>query len=159
LAWARKAPLQKLPYAGRTGLRRSFRALPQGSWCGLWKAAERVSRFRCPSNMRAIFLLLLANLMPLSLVGGTSWSAGVLVGLLDCVANGASRTWTSGAAQESRPTLSRSAARRATAQDPAALSEQAQKLAGEQHTVEAEKLWKQAIELSPNFFPALFNLG
>jgi hypothetical protein len=41
-------------------------------------------------------------------VGRTSWSAAdVLVGLLGCVANGASRTGTSGAAQESRPTLLR----------------------------------------------------
>ncbi len=41
-----------------------------------------------------------------SLVGRTSWSAAdALVGLPDCVANRASRTGTSGAAQESRPTL------------------------------------------------------
>ena len=42
----------------------------------------------------------------LSFVGRTSWSAAdVLVGLLNCVANRASRTGTSGAGQETRPTI------------------------------------------------------
>ena len=43
-----------------------------------------------------------------SLVGRTSWSAAdVLVGPLDSIANRATLTGTSGAAQESRPTLRR----------------------------------------------------
>ena len=44
-------------------------------------------------------------------------------------------------------------------QDPAVLSNQAQELAGEKRGVEAEELWKEAIRLSPGYFPALFNLG
>jgi tetratricopeptide (TPR) repeat protein len=47
----------------------------------------------------------------------------------------------------------------AAAQDPVALSEQAQQFAGQQRFDEAERLWKQAIGISPGFFPALFNLG
>ena len=46
-----------------------------------------------------------------------------------------------------------------TPPDPAALSEQAQKLASVQRMVEAEALWNQALHLSPDYFPALFNLG
>jgi hypothetical protein len=43
---------------------------------------------------------------PLRFVGRTSWSAAdVLVGLLDCVADRASRTGTSGAGQETHPTF------------------------------------------------------
>src|SRR5216110_1530477 len=45
------------------------------------------------------------------------------------------------------------------APDAAALSEQAQNLAGQKRFDEAEKLWRQAIAISPGFFPALFNLG
>lgn len=43
--------------------------------------------------------------------------------------------------------------------DPASLNEAAKKLAVEQRYEQAEKLWKQAIEASPDFYPALFNLG
>jgi tetratricopeptide (TPR) repeat protein len=45
------------------------------------------------------------------------------------------------------------------AADPAALSDQAQQLAMKQRFAEAEALWKQALELAPGYFPALFNLG
>jgi tetratricopeptide (TPR) repeat protein len=45
------------------------------------------------------------------------------------------------------------------AEDPAALSEQAQRLAGQQRFEEAERLWQRAIALSPEYYPALFNLG
>jgi tetratricopeptide (TPR) repeat protein len=45
------------------------------------------------------------------------------------------------------------------AQDPAALSDKAQKLATEKRFDEAEALWREAIGRSPDFFPALFNLG
>jgi len=48
---------------------------------------------------------------------------------------------------------------RADAQDAAALSEQAQTFAEQKRLDEAEKLWSQAIHLSPDYFPALFNLG
>jgi tetratricopeptide (TPR) repeat protein len=44
-------------------------------------------------------------------------------------------------------------------QDPAALSDKAQQLAQQQRFDEAEKLWRQAIAIAPDFFPALFNLG
>ena len=44
-------------------------------------------------------------------------------------------------------------------QDSGKLSEQAQKLAVEKRYDEAEVLWRQAIDRSPDFFPALFNLG
>jgi tetratricopeptide (TPR) repeat protein len=43
--------------------------------------------------------------------------------------------------------------------DAAALNERARQMAVEQRYEEAEKLWKQALEASPDFFPALFNLG
>ena len=46
-----------------------------------------------------------------------------------------------------------------SAQSPDALSNQAQQLAQSGKLVEAERLWKQAIEAQPNLFPALFNLG
>src|SRR3954447_6901750 len=45
------------------------------------------------------------------------------------------------------------------AQDASALSEQAQQRLAEHRSVEAESLWTQAIRLSPDYFPALFNLG
>jgi len=45
------------------------------------------------------------------------------------------------------------------AQDPAVLSGEALKLAGENHPVEAEQVWKQALSISPKYFPALFNLA
>ncbi|MDQ6707984.1 MAG: tetratricopeptide repeat protein [Acidobacteriota bacterium] len=45
------------------------------------------------------------------------------------------------------------------AQTPEVLSETAQSLARESKYGEAEQSWKQAIALSPGFFPALFNLG
>jgi tetratricopeptide (TPR) repeat protein len=44
-------------------------------------------------------------------------------------------------------------------QDPAVLSDQAQELARQSRFDEAEKLWRQALAISPGFFPALFNLG
>ena len=44
-------------------------------------------------------------------------------------------------------------------QDAGALSERAQSLAIEKRFDEAEALWRQAIVRSPDFFPALFNLG
>src|SRR5258708_3924479 len=47
----------------------------------------------------------------------------------------------------------------AAAQDPAALSEQAEQAVREQRSGDAERLWKQAIGIAPDFFPALFNLG
>lgn len=47
----------------------------------------------------------------------------------------------------------------AQAADPATMNEAANKLAIERRYDEAEKLWKQAIAASPDFFPALFNLG
>jgi len=43
--------------------------------------------------------------------------------------------------------------------DPAALNEAAMKAAAEKREEEAQKLWKQAVENDPAFFPALFNLG
>src|SRR5258706_11438250 len=43
-------------------------------------------------------------------------------------------------------------------QDSGKLSEQAEKLAVEKRYDEAEVLWRQAIDRSPHFFPALFNL-
>ena len=45
------------------------------------------------------------------------------------------------------------------AADPAALSDQAMSLAQQKRFAEAEQLWKQALELDGEFFPALFNLG
>ncbi len=45
------------------------------------------------------------------------------------------------------------------AQDPAALSDQALKQAAEKHSAEAEQFWKQALRISPRYFPALFNLA
>ena len=47
----------------------------------------------------------------------------------------------------------------AAAEDPACSAEQAQKSAQQQRFAEAEHLWKRAIEISPEYFPALFNLG
>jgi superkiller protein 3 len=47
----------------------------------------------------------------------------------------------------------------ALAQTPAELSDQAKQLAGERRFDEAEKLWRRALRLDPNYFPALFNLG
>jgi tetratricopeptide (TPR) repeat protein len=44
-------------------------------------------------------------------------------------------------------------------QDPGALSARAQSLAVEKRYDEAEALWRQAIARSPDYFPALFNLG
>jgi tetratricopeptide (TPR) repeat protein len=44
-------------------------------------------------------------------------------------------------------------------QDAAALSAHAQNLAVEKRFDEAEALWRQAIARSPDYFPALFNLG
>ena len=44
-------------------------------------------------------------------------------------------------------------------QDAGALSTRAQSLAMEKRFDEAEALWRQAIVRSPEFFPALFNLG
>ena len=45
------------------------------------------------------------------------------------------------------------------AQDPAALSDKAQEYAHQKRFDEAEKLWRQALAISPGYFPALFNLG
>jgi len=45
------------------------------------------------------------------------------------------------------------------AQDPEALSGRAAELARERRFAEAEKLWTQALQLSPNLFSAAFNLG
>ena len=47
----------------------------------------------------------------------------------------------------------------AAAADPTTLSDQAMTLAQQKRLPEAEKLWKQALELDGDFFPALFNLG
>jgi tetratricopeptide (TPR) repeat protein len=47
----------------------------------------------------------------------------------------------------------------AQAQDPAAMNETAKQLTIERRYDEAEKVWKQALAASPDFFPALFNLG
>ena len=47
----------------------------------------------------------------------------------------------------------------AAAADPAALSDQAQKLAEQNQFGEAERLWKTALAADAKFFPALFNLG
>jgi tetratricopeptide (TPR) repeat protein len=44
-------------------------------------------------------------------------------------------------------------------QTAAALSDQALALAQQHRTDEAAKLWRQALTLEPNYFPALFNLG
>ena len=44
-------------------------------------------------------------------------------------------------------------------QDAAGLSDAAQQAAQSNRPAEAEQLWRQAIEISPRFFPALFNLG
>ncbi|MFZ4985695.1 MAG: tetratricopeptide repeat protein [Blastocatellia bacterium] len=46
-----------------------------------------------------------------------------------------------------------------TAADAAALSDAAQEAVRANRPAEAERLWKLAIEASPRFFPALFNLG
>src|SRR5947209_12275951 len=43
--------------------------------------------------------------------------------------------------------------------DPAALSDRAQQAAAAKRFEEAEKLWREALAASPEFFPALFNLG
>jgi len=45
------------------------------------------------------------------------------------------------------------------APDPEALSSQAAQLARQKRFAEAEQLWTQALQLSPNLFPAAFNLG
>ncbi|MGH9428399.1 MAG: tetratricopeptide repeat protein, partial [Terriglobia bacterium] len=45
------------------------------------------------------------------------------------------------------------------AQDPSALSDSAQRAAQAQRYEEAELLWRKAIDSSPRYFPALFNLG
>jgi len=45
------------------------------------------------------------------------------------------------------------------AQNPEALSESAQQAAQAQRYEEAERLWRKAIDSSPRYFPALFNLG
>ena len=45
------------------------------------------------------------------------------------------------------------------AEDPSALSESAQRAAQAQRYEEAERLWRKAIDTSPRYFPALFNLG
>jgi tetratricopeptide (TPR) repeat protein len=47
----------------------------------------------------------------------------------------------------------------ALAQTPAELSDRAKLLASERRFDEAERLWRQALALDPNYFPALFNLG
>jgi tetratricopeptide (TPR) repeat protein len=47
----------------------------------------------------------------------------------------------------------------ALAEDPAALSEAATKLAQEKRYPEAAELWRKAAAINPRFFPALFNLG
>src|SRR3954454_2180191 len=47
----------------------------------------------------------------------------------------------------------------AAAEDPATLSREAQQKAQEQRFDDAERLWKRAVELSPAYFPALFNLS
>lgn len=47
----------------------------------------------------------------------------------------------------------------ALAQTPAGLSDRAKQLASEHRFDQAEKLWRQAISLDPDYFPALFNLG
>jgi tetratricopeptide (TPR) repeat protein len=44
-------------------------------------------------------------------------------------------------------------------QSAAALSDQALALAQQRRTAEAEKLWRQALAIDPDYFPALFNLG
>lgn len=44
-------------------------------------------------------------------------------------------------------------------QDAATLSDAAQQAAQSNRPEEAEQLWRQAIAISPRFFPALFNLG
>lgn len=44
-------------------------------------------------------------------------------------------------------------------QQPSALSQRAQELALSKNFEEAERLWRQALALEPDFFPALFNLG
>lgn len=47
----------------------------------------------------------------------------------------------------------------AATEDPAALSERAQQSAQRGDFVDAERLWKQAIAITPQHFPAVFNLG
>ena len=47
----------------------------------------------------------------------------------------------------------------ALAQTPAGLSDRARQLASEHRFDQAEKLWRQALSLDPDYFPALFNLG
>lgn len=47
----------------------------------------------------------------------------------------------------------------ANAQEAAALSDQALELAGQKRLTAAEALWKQALQLDGDYFPALFNLG
>jgi tetratricopeptide (TPR) repeat protein len=43
--------------------------------------------------------------------------------------------------------------------DPAELSDRAQEAAAAQHFEQAERLWRQALRVRPDFFPAVFNLG
>ena len=45
------------------------------------------------------------------------------------------------------------------ADDPAALSDRALELAAQKRTDEAAELWQKALAISPDYFPALFNLG
>src|SRR5688500_6130045 len=45
------------------------------------------------------------------------------------------------------------------AEDPAALSESAQEAVKTGRYADAEALWQKAINASPRYFPALFNLG
>jgi tetratricopeptide (TPR) repeat protein len=47
----------------------------------------------------------------------------------------------------------------ANEKDPETLSGAAQQLAVSKKFDQAERLWKRALEISPRFFPALFNLG
>lgn len=43
--------------------------------------------------------------------------------------------------------------------DPETLSSQGERMAAEKRFPEAEKLWRAAIQIAPDYFPALFNLG
>ena len=47
----------------------------------------------------------------------------------------------------------------ASEEDPAVLSDAGQQLAARKQLADAQRFWEKALELSPNFFAALFNLG
>ncbi len=74
-------------------------------------------------------------------------------------AGSARRRGVGGAVRRRALALALALAAAAVAADPTALSDQALELAQQKRFAEAAQLWNQALELDPDFFPALFNLG